>query len=430
MICRLPERRWQTSAKVSNIRCAEHFQRFHASTPQPTTISLTSTITSTADIVIIGGGIHGCSLAFHLAAANVGSVVLLEKKHIAAGPTAYSGAMIRALYNEQIHVDLVVAATRVFEQWDDIVGGNAGFVQQGFLRITDSLDAHVIGGDLELTRQSGEPFEILSHQQLCDLVPMGQFRSDEFAILFPTGGYADPYKAAVELAEGARRQGATIHEGVEVRGVRLDQGSVAAVETDEGTIATRLVVNCAGSWSHRVAAMVGIELPIEVQPAPTCLFRKPDSMATVGPILSDGVNRVYLRSLGDAVYRAAHFGHTEISANPDDYDRSVPLHQQQMLQDGLYDRYDDMARAPALGGFSALYDMTPDLHPIIGPIDGVNGFWCDCGWSGGGFAPAPAVGRSLSQMIQGQDPDLDLDCFQWPRPTQLDSRVRKDWAHQ
>jgi len=157
----------------------------------------------TSDIVIIGGGVHGCSLAFQLAAANAGSVVLIEKKHIAAGPTAQSGAMIRALYTEKIYTDLVSASTRMFEQWNEVVGGDAGFVQQGFLRITDTLDAEAIGGDLELTRQSGEPFEILTGDQLAQLVPAGQFTDGEFGILFPTGGYADPYKATVELADAA-----------------------------------------------------------------------------------------------------------------------------------------------------------------------------------------------------------------------------------
>ena len=96
---------------------------------------------TTADVVIIGGGVHGSSLAFHLAREKMGRVVLLERKHIASGPTAQSGAMIRALFDAKIYVDLVMASTRMFEQWDELIGGDAGFVQDGFLRIADSLDA-------------------------------------------------------------------------------------------------------------------------------------------------------------------------------------------------------------------------------------------------------------------------------------------------
>ena len=389
---------------------------------------------STADIVIIGGGVHGCSLAFHLAAAKAGRVVLLEKKHIASGPTAQSGAMIRALFNVKIYVDLVTASTRMFEKWHEIVGGDAGFVQAGFLRITDTFDPRAVGGDIELTRQSGEPCEILSNEQLTQLIPMGRFREDEFGILFPTGGYADPYKTTVELADAARRKGAQIHEGVQVTGIQTDGGRVTAVETDAGTIVTPLVVNCAGAWSDRIAAMVGIELPITIQPASTCLFRAPDSMRTIGPILSDGTNKVYLRAVGDAMYRAADFGVAAASVNADDYDEAVPAAHVRMVREGVDGRYDEMRRTPYLGGFTALYDMTPDGHPIVGEmhgvgVDDVEGFWCNCGWSGNGFAPAPSAGRSLAQMIMGGVPEIDLSYFQWPRLSHVSKRTHLDWVH-
>jgi sarcosine oxidase subunit beta len=337
--------------------------------------------------------------------------------------------MIRALFNAKIYVDLVIASTRMFESWDDIVGGDAGFVQKGFLRITDTFDPEAIGGDIELTRQSGEPCEVLSNEQLTQLVPTGRFRNDEFGILFPTGGYADPYKTTVEMADAARRHGAEIREGLQVTGIQTENGRVVAVETDTGTIATPLVVNCAGAWSDRIAAMVGIELPIVIQPASTCLLRLPDSMKTIGPILSDGTNKVYLRAVGDAVYRSAHFGFSAESVNADDYDEAVPAAHVQLVRDGVIRRYDEMRRTPYLGSFTALYDMTPDGHPIVGPIDGIEGFWCDCGWSGNGFAPAPSATRSMAQMIMGGDPEIDLNYFRWPRSSDVSKRTHLDWVH-
>ena len=382
-------------------------------------------MTTTADFVIIGGGVHGCSLAFHLAKENVGHVVLLEKKHIAAGPTAQSGAMIRALFDAKIYVDLVMASTRMFEQWDELIGGDAGFVQDGFLRIADSLAAQTLGGDLELTKQAGEPYEILSRDQLAQLVPMGQFQQGEVGLLFPKGGYADPFRTTVELAAAARRHGAEIHEDVSVTGIEIQRGRVAAVDSTQGRIATPLIVNCAGAWSDRIARMAGIELPIDIQRTTTTLFLKPESMKTVGPVLSDGVNQVYLRGMGDAVYRAAHFGHSHESVDADDFDVSVSTSELKTLRTGLDPRYDDMRRAPYLGGFTTLYDMTPDGHPIVGPIQDVAGFWCDCGWSGNGFAPAG--GRSLAQMILGRVPDIDLAYFQWPRRDDVIRRPSTDW---
>ena len=378
--------------------------------------------------MIIGGGVHGCSLAFHLAREKAGRVVLLEKKHVASGPTAQSGAMIRALFDAKVYVELVMATTRMFEQWDDLVGGDGGFVQDGFLRIADSLDPVALGGDLALTDAAGEPYEILSREQLAQLVPAGEFAAGEVGILFPRGGYADPYKTTVELADSARRHGAEVQEGVSVEAIGVDRGRVEAVETTEGTISTPLVVNCAGAWSDRVARMVGIELPIIIRSTMTGLFRKPDSMKTIGPILSDGVNQVYLRAVGDAVYRGAHFATSGEIIDPDDYDLSVSTSEIKTLRKGLDPRYDAVRRAPGMGGFTALYDMSPDGHPIVGPIEGIEGFWCDCGWSGNGFTPAPAGGRLLAQMIMGRDVDIDLSYFQWPRRSDVQKRPSMDWV--
>ena len=382
---------------------------------------------STADIVIIGGGVHGCSLAFHLAREKVGRALLLEKGHVASGPTAQSGAMIRVLFMTKIYVDLVMASTRMFEQWGELVGGDAGFVQDGFLRITDSMDTAVLGGDLALTEAAGEPYEILSRDELAQLVPTGRFQEKEVGILFPRGGYADPYQTTVELAEAARRHGAEIREDESVTGIRVEGGRVRAVDTAQGSIATPLVVNCAGAWSDHVAQMAGIELPVRVESTETALFRKPDAMRTIGPILSDGVSQVYVRAVGDAVYRAAHFGHSGQTVDPDDFDVAVSTSHVRALRERLDPRYDAMRRPPSMGGFTALYDVTPDGHPIVGPIEQVEGFWCDCGWSGNGFAPAPACGRSLAQMILGREADIDLSYFQWPRRSDVQKRQARDW---
>lgn len=144
-------------------------------------------------------------------------------------------------------------------------------------------------------------------------------------------------------------------------------------------------------------------------------------------IIGGGVHKVYLRAMGDAVYRAAHFAHEGKSVDADDFDVSVSTSQMSSLRGGLDPRYDGLRRAPYLGGFTTLYDMTPDGHPIVGPLAEVEGFWCDCGWSGNGFAPAPSGGRSLAQMIMGHDPDIDLSYFQWPRRAEVNRRPVMDW---
>ena len=385
-------------------------------------------VPSHADIVIIGGGIHGSSLAFHLAEAKAGKIVLLEKRHLASGPTSRSGAMVRPLFTQTVYVQLVSESTRMFESWRNRVGGESGFVQNGFLRITSSLEQTVIGGDLELTKECGQPYEIFKVADLPSVAPTGTFNGQELGILFPRGGYADPFATTVSLASSAERLGATIVEGVQVTGIETQNSAVSGVQTDMGRIDAPVVVNCAGVWSDRIAHMASIELPIEIHRTPTGFFRRPEAMRTDGPILSDGVNLVYARPLGDSILRAAHFGWTPDRSDPDQFDETVSQTQVDVLRCGLQNRFDAMKQSISWGGFSALYDMTPDGHPIVGKMRDVSGFWCNCGWSGNGFAPAPAVGKCLAQMILGSRSDIDLSVFRWPRSGGVVPRPDLQWV--
>ena len=349
-----------------------------------------------SDIVIIGGGVHGASLAYAFACAKVGKVMLIEKGHLASGPTAQSGAMIRPSFLTSAYIQLVLEATRTFENWGDEVGGDCGFVQNGFLRITRSLEPEELGGDLDLMRRLQVPFEILESADLRHYAPQAEFDENDQAVLFPSGGYADPVLTTASLGRAAEREGATILTDTSVRDIRCVDGRIEAVETDHDTIHTRLVVNCAGAWARRVAAMVGVDLPIQAHRQPTCLYRNPQSHTPELPCFSDGVNRIYYRSVGDSMIRAGTFGVMEDPVDTaDDFDETIDIGQLRKMGSALHQRGDKLRRATFFGGFSALYDMTPDGHPIISQFPEVEGFWCNCGWSGNGFAGAPAVGRRL-----------------------------------
>ncbi|RYE10703.1 MAG: FAD-binding oxidoreductase [Hyphomicrobiales bacterium] len=383
---------------------------------------------TSADIVIVGAGLHGAALAYHLARAGAKNIVVLEKRHIAAGPTAKSGAMIRPLFSDATYIRLVLEATAMFEQWDDIVGGDAGFVKNGFFRITDSLDTDRLGGDLDLMRQLGVPFELIANADLARIAPACVFEGNESGVLLGDGGFADAIKTTETLVAAARRLGVRFIEDALVTGIETSGGRVQAVTTATGRIATGLVVNCAGAWGDRVAAMVGVTLPIEIHRVPTALYRKPQSMRVAGPIVSDGVNQVYLRDAGESYFRAARFGWVADRVDPDTYDETIGRDHHDEVRRLVERRVPEMRRTPSVGGFSAIYDMTPDGHPIIGRIGDVDGFWCDCGWSGNGFASAPASGRHLATRILGGTSEVDLSAFAWPRPVDSVSRPDVNWV--
>ncbi len=380
-------------------------------------------MTSTADIVIIGGGVQGASLAYNLARAGAGKIVLLEKRQIASGPTARSSAMIRPLFMDTVYIRLVQEATDLFEHWSDEVGGDPGFVQNGFLRITNTLDADALGGDLDLMKGLGVAFEVLKADELSHQEATGVFREDEMGVLFPGGGSADPIATTLSLAVAARRNGVEVIEGVGVTGIGVEQGRLYAIQTDGGEINTRVAVNCGGAWGHRIAALAGVQLPIEIHRTPVCLFRRPEQMRAEGPILSDGVNEIVLLRADEKQFRSGLFAWSTDPADPDAYDETISQGQLDAFRRALEPRYAGMRETAFLGGFSALYDMTPDAHPIVGETE-VEGFWNNCGWSGNGFASAPVFGRCLAAEIVGSSgrDEIDISAFNWPRPPGIKER--------
>jgi len=162
------------------------------------------------DILITGGGVHGAGLAYHLSRAKVGRVTLLEKNALASGPTSKSGAMIRPIFTERTYLELVMESIGMFSQWNDLVGGHCGFVQNGFLRITDTLDSNSTGGDLELMRELGVRYELLEAGRLKEFAGMGEFSGDERGLWLSDSGYADPALTTVTLAAAATREGARV----------------------------------------------------------------------------------------------------------------------------------------------------------------------------------------------------------------------------
>ncbi|MFO1447424.1 MAG: FAD-dependent oxidoreductase [Opitutaceae bacterium] len=381
-----------------------------------------------ADVVVIGAGVHGATVAYHLAKAGAGRVIVIDKAGVAGGPTAKSGAMLRPIFTEAPYIQLVMRSIEMLEHWDDVVGGEAGFVERGFLRITRNFSEADLGGNLDLMKSLGAEFEILGLDALKTRVPDAEFVGDELGLWLPRSGFADPVLTTRTLARAAQRRGVEIWEGTQVTGLLARDSRISGVQTDRDLIHTRTVVNCAGPWSTRLAAGIGVELPIETHRGGTSLFQRPEALPVGSPIFSDGVHQVYFREVNDHVLRAAHFGWTKHQVDPDTYDETISSEQYLGLRDDLRKRFRSMRRSVYAGGFSAIYDMTPDAHPIIGNIGGIDGFWCNCGWSGNGFASAAAVGEPIVDLMQGKTPGVDLSLFAWPRPPATKIRPDAHWV--
>ncbi len=367
----------------------------------------------TADVVIIGGGCMGASTACFLAERGV-AVTLVEKGYLASGPTGKSSAVIRQHYSIEQLVVTSLRSLRMFETFDDVVGGDPGFVKTGWLMLASEGYAPTLRRLVEMQRALGVNVELLSPAELADIQPQTSVEDVACAAHHPDSGYANPVAATNLFAARARDRGATICEQTEVTGIGLRGDRVRSVATSRGDIATPVVVNAAGPWGHGVGRMAGIDLPITPTRHQVAVFKRPYDYWQPATIYADEVQQAYYRPEGaDMLLVGADneaFG--DDRADPDAYREETDRDALPWFMDRLRRRFPVMARASYRGGYAGIYDTTPDQQPIIGPSPEVQGFYCLLGWSGHGFKHSPAMGRLMADLIvDGETPDVDLSTF-------------------
>jgi len=371
----------------------------------------------TADVVVIGGGCTGASIAFHLAEHRAGRVVLLEKGALASGPTGRSTAIVRQHYSNEVTARMALESLRVFQAWGDRIGGACGFVRTGFLVGVRDADRAALEGNVALQRSVGIDVRLVAGDELRRLEPE-LFSEDLVAAAYePEAGYCDPVATTTALAEGARARGARIVQGREVTGIRLERSRVAGVDTPAGAIAAPAVVNAAGAWAHKVAAGCGVTLPIEPSRHPVCAFRRPPEFSRAPMIYADFVHQFYMRpETGDLCLvgsidpaDAAHL------ADPDRYDEGVGLETITDFGGRVTRRYPALERGFSRGGWAGVYDVTPDWHPVLDAIEEVAGLFVAAGFSGHGFKLCPSVGALMAGLVTSGRRDERTEFFRADR---------------
>jgi len=374
-----------------------------------------------ADAVVIGGGIIGASVAHFLTKLGYGTVVLVEKRRLAGGSTRYSAAHVRQHYTNEVAIRLAVRAAGMFARAEDELGGDVGFVRDGYLVLASADGAPAIRGIVPFQHELGVETSILTPDEVSDRWPELSLDGVELACYEETSGYADPVRTVEALAGSAARLGLNVLEGCEVVGVDVSHDRVSGVRTSNGRIATDVVVNATGPWGNSVGSMVGIEYPITWSREHEAIFSAPDGFRGL-PVVSDSVQQLYLRSFGPGrVLVGAGWPKQPEPADPETYD------------DGTDDEHvADMVaklvrRVPALEsldtpgwggayltGYSGVYDITEDWYPIVGE-ETVGGYYSAFGGSGHCFKLGPTIGESLAHVIAGSEPPVDISSLSGSR---------------
>ncbi|HET8578499.1 MAG TPA: FAD-binding oxidoreductase [Methylomirabilota bacterium] len=371
----------------------------------------------TADVVIIGGGVTGCSLAFHLSHRGVRRVLVLERRFLGAGGTGRSVGIIRQLYPTAEATRMVRASLSVFQNFADAVGGSSGYVGCGVLIGVSAAMKPALEQSLALQRSAGIKAELLAPEDVARV----EARIDPSglgAVLYePESGYGDPSAVTAGYAEAARAGGVSIEQGVEVTTILRSGDRVTGVGTASGEqIRAPLVVNAAGLWSPRVARLAGLELPIVIGRHPVFILERGPGF---GP-----AHMVYLDLAGGAYVRPETGGLTLTGSLTDDETRH-PMDPELLGSEAGFDEASEVlmrtARAvPRLAdarfsqGYAGAFDITPDWMPILDESP-LRGFWIAAGMSGHGFKLAPAVGEMLAALITGATPSVNPAPFRFDR---------------
>jgi len=365
----------------------------------------------TADVIIIGGGVHGASLAFHLARRGVKPLVL-ERKFVAAGATGRSSGLVRMHYDLRLECELVWKSFEYFINWDEIVGGECGFVRTGFIRIVQPQYEDALRANVAMQQSLGIPALLVSADDVKRLMPYA--KTDDFSVAAyePESGYADPPATASSLMAAARRLGAVLKTGVAVTEILTDDSKVRGVRTADGeTYAAPVVVNAAGAWADRIAQMVGLTLPFTTWSHDVMFIRRPKSIGPSHPTVIDDPQEMYFRPEQGGLTLVGLESGNPLGEDPDtDTEHPHP---------GFVDRAVEhiCRRIPAMEAGSLHsahrgYDgLSDDQRAIIGPA-GPEGFWLNCGHSGTGFKIAPATGLSMAEwMLDGAPRTVDIRPF-------------------
>lgn len=370
------------------------------------------------DVVVVGAGINGACTAFELASRGL-KVALVERLHVGEGPSGRSSAIIRTHYSNELTAAMALYSLRIFQRFAEVYdGGECGFQNVGFAVLVSRKDVDGLRANLAMHRRVGIRAELIAVDDLAALLP-GAYTDDLEAVGYePESGYCDPYLTVNSVVQAARRRGVQLFQVTTATAVAMQGGRAAGVVTDQGELAAGAVVIAGGPWAPGLARSVGVELPLNPCRVQVAFFRPPAGYAAPFPVVADFINATYFRPETGGLTLVGLVDPVEANyvVDPDRYNEHLDRDFVLDAGERLVRRRPIMEQGESAGGYAALYDITPDWHPVIDEAPAGSGVFLCAGFSGHGFKLGPAVGRMVADMVtQAKEPLFDPRLFRLSR---------------
>ncbi len=358
-----------------------------------------------ASVVIIGGGVAGTSVAYHLGLKGMRDILLLEQNSIASGSSSKSDGIVERQFLSEFDILLRVKSFEILHGL--ISKKTVDFSPIGYLRLTSDKD------DLPKYRKSVTLQHLLGvtdvrflvRDEIKKLLPFLKVEDLEGALYGPSDGMIDGSLLATSFAREAERFGATIMQNVSMIGIRQNQARRRyRVTTSQGEVDCDYLVNAAGAWARSIGKMIGVEIPVKPVRRQIVTLKVPYQNAGKMPFFIDMKSRLYMHGSGggDTVHSGIHLDAdigAEPSAHPEKYDSGVDFHFTEQVASAIESRAPGLSGAVVTGGWAGLYEITPDSRPILGELPEFPGFLNCTGFSGYGIQLSPIAGRLIAELI-------------------------------
>jgi sarcosine oxidase subunit beta len=367
---------------------------------------------TTADIVIIGGGVMGASAAYHLAQRGVKNIVLLEKEEFfGQGATGRCAGGVRYQFSTEINVKLSIASLPMLERFKEEIGQDINYRQCGYILIaTNEKDVTAFKHNVELQNSLGVETELLSGDEVRARLPLMRFDDALAGTFNPKDGIVDPNSVVMGYVNAAMKMGVKAVNRAEVTGIRVGGGQVVEVETSMGSIKTRTVLDTAGPWSAQVAKMAGVQMPlIPIRRQMFTTTPLPKVPADF-PFVIDFAQSLYFHREGEGLL----IGMSNQNEQPG-FDQNVDEDFELENLEAAIARMPLVEKAGRASHWAGLYEVTPDAHPIYGSTP-INGFLTCAGFSGHGFMHGPISGKLMTEYIlDGKFSSVDVSMLDLKR---------------
>ncbi|MFJ9381271.1 NAD(P)/FAD-dependent oxidoreductase [Streptomyces sp. NPDC101455] len=357
-----------------------------------------------AEVVVIGGGVIGTSIAYHLARAGVRDVVLVERDELAAGSTSKAAGGVRAQFSDGLNVQLGARSLEAFERFEEDTGHDIGLHRVGYLFLLSTPeDVASFEAGVRLQNSLNVPSRLIDPAEARRLSPLISTDGLIAAAYSPDDGHCTPEAVVHGYASAARAHGATILRHTDVTGIETHGDTITAVATTLGRIDTNTVICAAGAWSKGIGAMAGVDLPVQPLRRQIAVTEPVTGLPPNLPMTIDFTTSLYFHTEGPGLLVGMSDPDERPGFATDTHDRWIPR-----LADAMRRRAPDLLELRRTGGWAGLYENTPDHNALIGEATSVSRFLYATGFSGHGFLQGPAVGEVVRDLYLGHVPFVDV----------------------